>query len=166
MLESFLYKGYAIVQQIEMDTLEDFKIKLKAQEIKKDDCTPIKYGLEEQATKSGWKSKRVKFIITYYYADSTPLQGGYLDRYGKELLSYDIPICAAPDDIPYGSVMVLDHPVNGSNEYKIVDTGGAIRWVDSETCRIDIFVPEAKCIKDITSKYTNKIVTGKIYYKQ
>ena len=67
MLESFLYKGYAIVQQIEMDTLEDFKIKLKAQEIKKDDCTPIKYGLEEQATKSGWKSKRVKFIITYYY---------------------------------------------------------------------------------------------------
>ena len=73
---------------------------------------------------------------------------------------------AAPDDIPYGSVMVLDHPVNGSNEYKIVDTGGAIRWVDSETCRIDIFVPEAKCVKDITSKYTNKIVTGKIYYKQ
>ena len=165
MLESFLYKGYAIVQQIEMDTLEDFKIKLKAQEIKKDDCIPIKYGLEEQAVESGWKSKRVKFIITYYYADSTPLQGGYLDKYGKELLSYKVPICATPNDIPYGSVVVFDHPINNSREYKSVDTGGAIRWIDGDTCRIDIFVPDARCIKDITSKYGNKIVEGKIYFK-
>ena len=75
----------AIVQQIKMETLEDFKIKLKAQEIKKDDCIPTQYGLEEQAIEQGWKCKKVKFIITYYYADSTPLQGGYLDKYGKQL---------------------------------------------------------------------------------
>ena len=30
MLESFLYKSYAIVQQIKMETLEDFKIKVSS----------------------------------------------------------------------------------------------------------------------------------------
>ena len=54
---------------------------------------------------------------------------------------------------------------NNSREYKSVDTGGAIRWIDGDTCRIDIFVPDARCIKDITSKYGNKIVEGKIYFK-
>ena len=151
-LNDLLYIKKANICFVEDKTLSQYIKELKPVEVTEDETVPIKYGLEEQAIENNYKCKKIKFVITYYYADNTPLQGGYLDKYGKELLSYNIPICAAPDDIPYGSIMVLDHPVNGTEEYKIVDTGSAIRWIDSNTCRIDIFVPDARCIKDITSK--------------
>ena len=156
---------YSIVMMANQESLQDYIDTLKLKEVVRDECRATDYGLEKTARENGYKFKRVKFIVTYYYADNTPLQGGYLDKYGKELLSYNIPICASPNDIPYGSVVVFDHPINGSKEYKSVDTGGAIRWVDGETCRIDIFVPNARCIEDITTRYENKIVEGKIYYK-
>ena len=156
---------YAMIMNVFQEDIEYYINKFKATEVTKDECKAIDYGLEKTAKENGYKFKRVKFIITYYYADNTPLQGGYLDKYGKELLSHKVPICATPNDIPYGSVVVFDHPINNSKEYKGVDTGGAIRWIDGDTCRIDIFVPDARCIKDITSKYENKIVEGKIYFK-
>ena len=157
--------NYAIIMNVFQEDLEYYVNKLKATEVTKDECKAIDYGLERTARENGYKFKRVKFVLTYYYADNTPLQGGYLDKYGKELLSHKVPICATPNDVPYGSVVVFDYPINNSREYKSVDTGGAIRWIDSNTCRIDIFVPNARCIKDITSKYGNKIVEGKIYFK-
>ena len=156
---------YAMIMNVFQEDIEYYINKFKATEVTKDECKAIDYGLEKTAKENGYKFKRVKFIITYYYADNTPLQGGYLDKYGKELLSYKVPICATPNDIPYGSVIVFAHPINNSKEYNSVDTGGAIRWIDGDTCRIDIFVPDARCIKDITSKYENKIVEGKIYFK-
>ena len=166
MFGSLIVNKYNILMTINQETLEEYKSKLKAEEIFIDECKPQSYGLKEEAIQNNYKCKNIKFVITYYYADNTPLQGGFLDKYGKPLLSHKVPICAAPSDIPYGSIMVLDHPVNGSNEYKIVDTGSAIRWIDGDTCRIDIFVPDAHSISDITTKYSNKIVTGKIYYKK
>ena len=166
MFDLLYNNNIAYVQQVCIDSLEDYRRQLKAKEIHHDECVPEVYGLEQEAKQKGYECRRIKFVITYYYADNTPLQGGYNDKYGKPLHSHNYPICAAPNDIPYGSVLVLDHPVNGSEEYKIVDTGSAIRWIDGSTCRIDIFVPDAKKISDITTKYENKIVEGKIYFKK
>lgn len=165
MYNQFL-NNIAIFQQFDIETLEEYKIILKANEIHTDECVPKTYGMEQEAKEKGYICKRMKFVITYYYADNTPLQGGYNDKYGKPLKSHQYPICAAPSDIPYGSIMILDHPVNDSIEYKIVDTGSAIRWIDGDTCRIDIFIPDANSIEDVTSKYENKIVEGKIYFKK
>lgn len=168
----FLYKHPVFIENylvVEQPNLDEYIKQLKPKQIIKEAPSEIKkqtsYGLEQEAIQNGYKMKKVKFIITYYYADNTPLQGGYNDKYGKPLHSHKVPICAAPSDIKYGSILVLDSPVLNSTEFKIVDTGSAIRWIDSNTCRIDIFVPWAKKITDITHNLENVVVEGKIYLK-
>ena len=165
-------KNYLIVDQIEgkIPSIDEYLKTLKPKEIIDKAPEDIKlkysYGLEEEAKAKNYEVKKVKLIITYYYADNTPLQGGYNDKYGKPLHSHKVPICAAPSDINYGSILVLDSPVLDSTEFKIVDTGSAIRWIDSNTCRIDIFVPWAHSIEDITHNLENVVVEGKIYIKK
>ena len=74
---------YAMIMNVFQEDIEYYINKFKATEVTKDECKAIDYGLEKTAKENGYKFKRVKFIITYYYADNTPLQGGYLDKYGK-----------------------------------------------------------------------------------
>jgi 3D (Asp-Asp-Asp) domain-containing protein len=110
-------------------------------------------------------SKRVEFIITYYSNIDSRLEGGQYDKQGKRLTSHDMPIVALPKDIPYGSIVIFDESINGDTCYMNADSGGAIKWLNSDKtkCKVDIFVPNASK-KDLL-KYDNKTVCGWLYYK-
>lgn len=120
--------------------------------------------------------ERVKIEYTYYYADSTLLQGGYDDKLGKRLKSHNYPIVALPEYVSYGSELVLDESVpytlekNYSSRFISVDTGGAIvdKGYDGNGIRVlrcDIFVPDAYNLSSITSTLSNGTVYGTLYYK-
>lgn len=76
------------------------------------------------------------------------------------MTSHNMNVCAAPSNISYGSFVEL----NGMGIYKVVDTGGAIKWTKEGNMKVDVFVPNA------TNEYLNKLgvkkVTGKIYVKE
>lgn len=109
--------------------------------------------------------KKVTCHITYYTNEDSLLQGGQYDKIGKLLTSHNEPIAAAPSNIPYGSYLIFDEEVRGSKEYKIVDTGGAIKWIDNYTMKVDIFVPNVSTKWLCSGNVTNKVVTGILYYK-
>ena len=111
------------------------------------------------------KVKKVTCHITFYYGANNSLQGGFNDKKGKSLHSHKEPICAMPSDVPYGSYLVLDSPVRGNNTYKVVDTGGAIKWKGGNNVKVDIFVPEAKSMEWIIKNTKNCTITGTLYYK-
>lgn len=89
------------------------------------------------------KGRYVKFHVTYYTNINNRLQGGQYDKFGKRLTSHPYPVVALPSDIKYGAKVIFDEPINGTTEYINVDSGGAIRWLNSSKteCKVDIFVP-------------------------
>lgn len=111
------------------------------------------------------KEKEINFEVTYYTNIENKLEGGSNDKRGKALTSHNQPVCALPSDVPYGSYVVFNEPVNGSKIYKVVDTGGAIKWQGPNTTKIDIFIPN-KSIKYIEKNHENKVVKGVLYYVQ
>lgn len=110
--------------------------------------------------------RRVEFYITYYSNINDSLNGGHNDKKGKKLISHDMPVVALPKDVPYGSMVVFDEKVNGSEYYLNVDTGGMIKWLNSEKtkCKADIFIPNVS-ERYIIKNYENKVVYGWLYYK-
>lgn len=111
-------------------------------------------------------SKQVTCYITYYFAEDSKLQGGYIDKRGIELHLHKEPIVALPKDVPYGSYIVFDTDIRGNTTYKNVDTGGAIAWMDSNTCKVDVFVPEAQDYSWLVRNTNNTVTTATIYYKK
>lgn len=117
------------------------------------------------------RSKRVNLYVTYYYAANNSLQGGVVDKKGKTLDSHSQPICALPLDVNYGDYLILDKPVvyntnfNKATTFKNVDTGGAIKWIDNNTCKVDIYVNGCSSLKWIENNLKNKTMMGTIYYK-
>ncbi len=110
------------------------------------------------------KVKDVICYITYYTNIDNALQGGRFDKKGKLLTSHQEPICALPSSVSYGSYLVLDEKVNGSNTFKNVDTGNAIKFLDGDKVKVDIFIPNVS-EQYIINNYKNKVVKGKLYYK-
>lgn len=108
--------------------------------------------------------KEVTCYITYYTNIDNKLQGGHYDKKGKLLTSHKEPICALPSSVSYGSYLVLDEQVNGSNIFKNVDTGGSIKFLGGDKVKVDIFIPNVS-EQYIINNYENKVVKGKIYYK-
>lgn len=110
------------------------------------------------------KVKDVTCYITYYTNINNTLQGGQFDKQGKLLTNHSQPVCALPSSVPYGSYLVLDEEVNGSNTFKNIDTGGAIKFLGGDKVKVDIFIPNVS-EQYIINNYENKVVKGKIYYK-
>lgn len=160
---------------IDIDTIQG---ELKKQEIKyKKEQEEIKRKAElerleklkiEEENNRRQNSKEVTCLITYYYADTNTLQGGLNDKRGIPLDNYNQPVCALPSNIPYGSRLILDEPIvydtslNTSTEFTNVDTGGAITWINDNTCKVDIFVSGCSDLSWIESNLQNKTVKGRI----
>lgn len=114
----------------------------------------------EKASRGGdiAESKTITVHITYYTNANSALEGGEFDRKGKPLTAHEENICAMPTDIPYGSRLVIDDV----GEFKVVDTGQAMQWLDAEKteCLIDIFVPNVttEWLNSNTQKKTKKAV--------
>lgn len=108
------------------------------------------------------KRRKVTFHITYYTNADNALEGGQKDKKGRMLESHNYPIMALPSDVAYGSKVVFNEPVLGEYEYLNVDTGGAIRWINKNECKADIFIPNVS--NDWLIRNTeNRTVEGYIY---
>lgn len=111
------------------------------------------------------KIVKVNCKVTFYYADSTTLQGGYNDKKGIPLSSHSEPIVALPSDVTYGSYIEFDEEIRGNTLFKNVDSGGAIKWLDDNTIIVDVFVPEASSYNELINMVENTTTTATIYYK-
>ena len=109
--------------------------------------------------------EEIKCHITYYTNINNSLQGGHYDKKGILLTDHQEPICALPSNIPYGSYLILDESINGVNKFKNVDTGDAITYLNDNTIKVDIFIPNVS-EEWIINHLENKVVKGKIYYKE
>lgn len=99
--------------------------------------------IEEKIIESPNQTDNYKDIIvdiTYYTNYDDEMQGGQNDRTGVPLKSHEANVIAMPADVPYGSYINIE----GMGEFKVVDTGGAIVWLDENTCKVDVFVPDVE----------------------
>lgn len=106
--------------------------------------------------------KSIKVYVTYYTNENNNLEGGQLDKKGKSLTSHNMKVCAMPKDVSYGSILNID----GMGNYKVVDSGGAIQWLNEEKteCKVDVFVPNVTGQWLINNK-ENKIANATLYIK-
>ena len=139
-------QGLVVQQQEQMKADEEQREIERQQEI-------------ERQRESDKYKKRVTFHITYY----TSSKSGR-DKSGTYIHSYNYPVIALPKDIPYGVKVIFDESVLGEYQYTNVDTGGAIRWINSSECKVDVFIPNVTD-KWIINNTQNKIVEGWIVYK-
>lgn len=102
--------------------------------------------------------KYIRIFVTYYTNIDDELQGGQLDRRGVPLVSHHKPV-AMPADVPYGSVLDIE----GLGEHNVVDTGGAIVWLDENTCKVDMFIPNVT-VDWIINNTENTWYDAKLYY--
>lgn len=123
------------------------------------------------------KTQKVKFRITYYTNYDDLMEGGQFDCMGIPLVKHGEPVVAAPMNIPYGSYIKLDKPlqisagsfvptriVRTTSTFKVVDRGGMINWDNANTCHIDVFIPNVNP-QWIVKNLSNTEITGTIYYK-
>lgn len=99
--------------------------------------------------------------ITYYTNYDDEMQGGQNDRRGVPLASYEEAVIALPADVPYGSYINID----GMGEFKVVDTGGAIVWLDDETCKVDVFVPNVE-VEYLINNTTREKRSARLYFNE
>lgn len=102
--------------------------------------------------------KQLRVFVTYYTNIDDELQGGQNDRRGVPLVNHYKPI-AMPADVPYGSILDID----GLGEHTVVDTGGAIVWLNDTTCKVDMFIPNVS-VDWIINNTENKWYDAKLYY--
>lgn len=68
---------------------------------------------------------------------------------------------AVPHNIPFGTQIVLEDEQGNKQKVIAQDRGGAIKWINEDTMKIDVFVPNAtkKQILDLgVKKYTGYIL--------
>lgn len=123
-------------------------------------------------------SKHVKITVTLY-TNAGGINGGDYDMASNLLTDIGEPCVAMPSKTGWGSYVILDEPVTleyslvpdkdikTAIKFKVVDSGGAIKWLDEEKthCKMDIFVPnqtEEKLRKSSKALFTT---SGTIYYK-
>lgn len=157
------YEKYKIELEIQSQLKEQER--LRQEELERQIIEEEKSKLINKLGYEPSKVVKVNCVVTFYYADSTTLQGGYNDKKGVPLNSHDEPIVALPSDVTYGSYIEFDKEIRGYTRYKCVDTGGAIRWLDDNTIVVDIFVPEASSYNELINIVENTTTTATIYYK-
>lgn len=109
--------------------------------------------------KVGKRFEDIIIHVTYYTNIDNTLQGGKNDRRGKPLTSHSMPVVAMPSDVPYGSYLdIKDH-----GTFKVVDTGGAIKWIDENTCKVDVFIPNVS-YDWLINNTENFTTTARLYY--
>lgn len=156
------YEEYKIEKQKRIEAEQE---RLKQEELEKQRIEEEKNNLINKLGYEPSKVVKVNCKVTFYYADSTILQGGYNDKKGIPLNSHDEPIVALPSDVTYGSYIEFDKEIRGYTRYKCVDAGGAIRWLDDNTIVVDVFVPEASSYNELINMVENTTTTATIYYK-
>lgn len=141
------------------------EVALKNKFIERESTTISELPLKSQETLSkevvGKEFKDIKVKVTYYTNINDTLQGGLNDRRGVPLVSHGMPIVAMPSDVPYGSYLNID----GVGTFKVVDTGGAIKWIDDETCKVDVFIPNVS-YDWIINNTENFTATARLYYNK
>lgn len=179
-IKNNVFKGELIKKQVSIGEVEGYDEFLKNYKIKVEEIEKQRQKeLQEHARKekeeyeklhkiknldrgySGtYRIIEVNCIVSFYTNSNSKLEGGKYDSKGRLLTSHNMNVCAAPSNISYGSFVEL----NGMGIYKVVDTGGAIKWTKEGNMKVDVFVPNA------TNEYLNKLgvkkVTGKIYVKE
>lgn len=63
---------------------------------------------------------------------------------------------SVPKNISFGTEIVLEDKGGNTKKYVAEDTGSAIKWLDEDTMKVDIFVPDAT--------YEELMDLGKVYY--
>lgn len=171
------FKNYRIEMVEEVEEYKKVKIQLELQRQLEEQERLRQEELERQheeeernnlINKLGYEPSnivRVNCKVTFYYADSTTLQGGYNDKKGIPLSSHNEPIVALPSDVTYGSYIEFDKEIRGNTLFKNVDTGGVIKWLDDNTIVVDVFVPEANSYNELINMVENTYATATIYYK-
>lgn len=96
----------------------------------------------DRGTSSTYNRINVTIDGSWYTNADTELEGGKYDKRGKLLTSHNMPICAVPKDIPYGSLLEYDGVM-----YLCCDTGGSIIWKNNGDMKVDFFYP------DVTSSW-------------
>lgn len=124
---------------------------IPSHEIKRDSITNEKYVTASFEEDEHW----IDIVETYYTnsvkncgkTDAISASGKLLDRGGY---------IAAPYDIEFGTIIITKDDKNNYGEYEVQDRGGAIKWIDNHTMKIDIFVPNA------TQKQLEKLGVKKV----
>lgn len=171
------FKNYRIEMVEEVEEYKKVKIQLELQRQLEEQERLRQEELERQheqeernklINKLGYEPSKIVKVnckVTFYYADSTTLQGGYNDKKGIPLSKHNEPIVALPSDVTYGSYIEFDKEIRGNTLFKNVDTGGAIKWLDDNTIVVDVFVPEASSYNELINMVENTYATATIYYK-
>lgn len=162
------YRQMEIRKEIERQEQERLRLEEERKRQEELERQRIEEEKSRLVNKLGYEPSKVVKVnckVTFYYADSTSLQGGYNDKKGIPLKSHNEPIVALPSDVTYGSYIEFDKSIRGNTLFKNVDTGGAIKWLDSNTIVVDVFVPEASSYNELISMVENTTTTATIYYK-
>lgn len=154
----------------EVQIQKEIQRQLEEERLKQEELERIRIEKEKNKliNKLGYEPSKIVKVnckVTFYYADSTTLQGGYNDKKGIPLNSHSEPIVALPSDVTYGSYIEFDKEIRGSTLFKNVDTGGAIKWLNDNTIVVDVFVPEANSYNELINMVENTTTTATIYYK-
>lgn len=125
-----LRKELAKQEQLKIEKEKELAEKKKEQE-KLNKITHLDRGANSTYT-------RINVTIdgSWYTNADTELEGGKYDKRGKLLTSHNMPICAVPKDIPYGSLLEYDGVM-----YLCCDTGGSIIWKNNGDMKVDFFYP-------------------------
>ena len=100
---------------------------------------------------------KLEVVVTFYSDEENELEGGIYDRRGNILADYEFPVCAMPKDVPFNSkIEILD------TVFTVVDTGGAIKWLGENKCKVDIFIPGKTT--EWLNEHTGKFTTTAKYY--
>ena len=155
-------KELEIQRQLEFEAEQE---RLRQEELERQRIEEEKNKLINKLGYEPSKTVEVNCKVTFYYADSNKLQGGFNDKKGVPLKSHNEPIVALPSDVPYGSYIEFDTAIRGYTRYKCIDTVRAIKWLDSNTIVVDVFVPEAGSYNELINMVENTTTTATIYYK-
>lgn len=115
--------------------------------------------IKEESKKANYKD--ITVYITYYTNIDDELQGGHNDRKGVPLIAHSENVIAMPSNVPYGSYLDIE----GMGEYKVVDTGGAIVWLDDNTCKVDVFIPDVS-YEWIYTNTENEVRKARLYLNE
>jgi hypothetical protein len=98
--------------------------------------------------------RKINIVGTFY--TNSKADCGKTDGITKSGLRASRGIIATPPDIAFGTNIVLEDKDGNMKKYSVQDRGSAIKWIDENTMKVDIFIPKA------TAKQIQKL--GKKYY--
>lgn len=96
--------------------------------------------------REGYRS--VNVVVTFYTSLASE-NGGFA---GKTANNGNLVVgsLSAPKDIPFGTTFIIDGLPEDTktNTFVVDDRGGAIKWINSNTMKLDVYVPRKQGEKD------------------